>query len=72
VRRHDDQGGSGLSTLITPEKAELIYVADIYSVEELRHQLRRLGFEDVSLEDAEAIRGELLAEVDRMMRGLRA
>jgi hypothetical protein len=57
-----DPGGKA----ITPDQAETVYIAAIYSVEELRDQLRRLGFEDTSLEDAEALREDLLAEVEKL------
>jgi hypothetical protein len=53
---------------ITPDQGETVYIAAIYSVEELREQMCRLGFEDTSVEDAEVLRVHLLEEVDRLMR----
>ncbi len=52
--------------IITPDQAETLYVAALHSVEELRDQLRLLGLEDATLEDAEFVRDDLLAEVERL------
>jgi hypothetical protein len=52
--------------IITPDQAETLYVAALHSVEELRDQLRLLGLEDATLEDAEFVRDDLLAEVEKL------
>ena len=50
-----------------PEKA-LLYSAAIYSAEELRDQLCRMGVEDPGREDAELLRREILDDVERRRR----
>jgi len=53
---------------VSPDEAETLYVAAIHSVEEVRDQLCRMGLgeEFGDLEDAQALRQELLAEVERI------
>ncbi len=51
-----------------PENALLLYSAAIYSAEELRDQLCRMGVEDPGTEDAELLRREILDEVERRRR----
>ncbi len=53
---------------VSHDQAETIYVAALFSVEELRDQLRLIGLEDTTLEDAELVREDLLAEVERRRR----
>ncbi len=53
---------------VTPDQAETIYVAALHSVEALRDQLRLIGLEDTTLEDAEFVREDLLQEVERLRR----
>ena len=55
---------------ITPAWAELIYVAALFGDEELRDQLRWIGFEDTGPEDSAALRAELLEEVEKLRRGI--
>ena len=49
---------------------ELIYVAEQSGDEELRDQLRWIGFEDPGPEDSAVLRAELLGEVEKMRRGI--
>jgi hypothetical protein len=51
-------------------RVELIYIAALFGDEELRAQLSLIGFEDVSLEDAETLRTDLLVEFEKMRREL--
>jgi uncharacterized protein Smg (DUF494 family) len=53
---------------VTGDQAELIYVAALFGDEELRDQLRRIGYEDADLEDALALREALLVEVEKLRR----
>jgi hypothetical protein len=59
---------SGRKRSASPDQAETIYVAALHSVEALRDQLRLIGLEDADLEDAELVREDLLAEVERLRR----
>jgi hypothetical protein len=49
-------------------KALLLYSAALYSAEEFRSQLCRMGVEDPGTEDAELLRREILDEVERRRR----
>lgn len=55
-----------MSRKITPDDAEVLYIAAVHSVEEVRNQILRLGLEDVGPEDAEVLREDLLREVERL------
>ena len=55
---------------ITPARVELIYFAALFGYEELRDQLRWIGFEDPGPEDSAVLRAELLGEVERLRRGI--
>ena len=46
----------------------LRYSAALYSAEEFRSQLCRMGVEDPGTEDAELLRREILDEVERRRR----
>ncbi len=51
---------------VSPDDAEVLYIAAVHSTEAVRGQLLRLGLEDVGPEDAEVLRHDLLAEVERL------
>ena len=59
---------SGRKRSVSPDDAEALYCAALFSVEETRDQLCRMGLgeEFGDLEDAQALRQELLAEVERI------